>query len=152
MGDRKTLKTIYGDRYRMVNGERGPFYNLCVYCGDPATCRDHYPPLNRISDYESLNLAREYYLLIPSCTHCNSVLGDSLQTTFPERVEALKDKLEAKFTRVQEWDDDEVLELGPTLRSYVAVETAKDQKKQRRIEYYSGLDAVLDALSPVEAI
>ena len=146
---RKKLLEQYHSRYRILNAERGPFYNLCIYCGLPATCRDHVPPLSRVSDYESLGLKREMYLLVPSCTQCNHLLGNSLQDTLIDRVEYLKDKLSRRFVKklqAQDWDDDELLELGPTLRSYVAVETAKDIAVKKRIEYYLGIDSVMDEL------
>lgn len=135
--------------YRLIQGERGPFYPLCVYCGAPATCRDHVPPLSRIDDYRALRLRRELFLLVPSCDNCNLLLGSTLQTNIFERIEYLKDILSRKHKKKldrAEWDDDEVLELGRYLRSFVAVETAKDLNTRKRIEYYGGADAIADLL------
>ena len=149
--NRKQSKAIYADRYTILNGERSDtnLFWICVYCGMPADTRDHAPPLSRVSDYESFNLEQEFYLLVPCCSSCNSILGDSLQETILQRIEHLKDRLSSRYAKrikAQEWDDSEVLELGRNLRSWVAVSSAKDLKIKHRVEYYGGYDSIADQL------
>jgi hypothetical protein len=117
-----------------------------MYCGQPADTLDHVPPVSRISDYEALRLDRERYFLVRSCADCNVVLGNSLQETILQRAEYLKDRLEQKHRnklKAQEWDEEELQELGPRLRSSVRAQIRTATRIRARIDYYAGIDAVL---------
>lgn len=142
---------MYHARYTRINGERSSnnLYWLCVYCGAPADTRDHVPPITRVCDYEAFNLTHEMYLLVPCCNACNSILSDSLQENILDRIEHLKGILSSRYTRrlkSQEWQQDEIAELGRNLRSHVAVAAAKDDRVRARVNYYGGFDAMQDQL------
>jgi hypothetical protein len=137
----------YEERYHLVTGEREPMFWRCVYCGLPAESKDHVPPITRVSDYESLGLAIELYIKVPCCLECNNLLGAELQDSFFQRAEVLKDKLARKYRRHLnnvDWDDEELEELGPTLKSKVLEGKVKSQRVLARIEYYAGVDLVMD--------
>lgn len=54
--------------------------NTCVYCGQPATCKDHVFPLhisaklNMQSDRVRFELKGGLYI-VPCCTSCNQIAG-----------------------------------------------------------------------------
>lgn len=149
MSGRKQAESIHHHKYDLLHGRRsenGLFWE-CVYCGDPATVKDHCPPISRVDDYKSLGLKRESYFLVSSCEHCNGILSDSLQESIFKRIEEAKDLLEKKFKKslsVPEWDEDEIQELGKNLRSKVRAQLRKASKARRRIDYYAGYEAIQD--------
>jgi len=144
--NRKKAASQYDHLYARVNGERANLYWKCVYCGRPADTIDHCPPISRVDDYRALGLKREIYLKVPSCAPCNRILGDSLQETFIDRAEHLKDKISRKYARhlrVAEWDEDEMEELGPNLRGSVAAANRRRDSYSSMIDYYEGIDEVI---------
>lgn len=148
MKKRKNISHLE-ERYSIINGERDTLYYKCVYCGDPADCRDHVPPLSRVDDYHAIGLIREQYIKVPCCAECNRLASDSLQDNILDRVEHIKNKLARKYVRRlhTEWDLDELDELGPNLRSAILHNSKKIKRATIHINYYAGIDAVLDQLS-----
>lgn len=147
----KELEKKLNFHYQLVNGRRAKnnLYWECVYCGEPATERDHVPPLTRFYDYEALGFKRNFYMLVPCCGRCNSLLSNSLQDDILKRVEHLKNllaKKNKKRLKAPEWDFEECRDLGPNLRSYVTTEDRKAQKIRNAIEYYHGYEALQDWL------
>ena len=124
-------------------------YPMCVYCGDPATGRDHVPPLTQVEEYRRLGLEKEAYLLVPCCKSCNSFGGNNLQASIFERIEFIKDRISRKFARYlkqTEWDEEEIEELGHNLASKVREGTVKRRMAIARIEYYGGYDYLMDEI------
>lgn len=145
MKSRTRLLALYGHRYHRVNGDRGEFSWLCPTCGLPADTIEHYPPLSRVSDYESCS--GSVYIVYPCCFPCNLLGGTELDDTFIDRFERVKDKLKIKWKRhlaPVEWDDEELDELGPVLRSKVEGDMAKHQEYSSRINTYTGIDAIIN--------
>lgn len=143
---RKLLMGKYHSLYNILN-PRNPFE--CFYCGLPATCRDHFPPLSRVERYRKLGLIHELYLLVPSCTECNSLLGDSLQNDMIERIEYLKQLLRHKYQTEginKIWTEKELDEadLQGRLRTYVRGLSAKEKEAVDRVEWVYGYRAYLD--------
>ena len=141
--------SVYEDRYRVINGQRAEYWQMCVYCGRPAATRDHVPPISRINDYDSLGMKTPMYLKVPACIECNTIGADTLQESFIERTEFIKDKLARKYARalsVPDWEEDEIQQLGKNLQSKVRAALARRAPQLERIEYYGGIDAVLDQL------
>ena len=89
--------TTYEIRYQTYTFGEGK-KPKCFYCGAPATCLDHSPPLSRVSDYEALKMTIPEYLKVPCCGECNLLLGDSLQDNLQSRHEHLKALLTARYT------------------------------------------------------
>ena len=144
---RAVAESVHDHKYHLVNGERGPFSWLCVYCGMPADTKEHYPPISRVSDYESLGGV--IFIKFPCCSHCNSIAGSYLDDTILARIERVKDRMQQKWNKrfkAEEWDDEEFEELGRNLQSYVSTETAKDLKLKNKIEYYVGIDTLIDQI------
>jgi len=136
----------FSKNYKLVDGIFNGSYWECFYCGMPADSRDHCPPVSRISDYEALGLLNERYLLVRCCRSCNNLLGATLQESLLDRAEELKDILTEKHRaalKAPDWDEEELMELGPRLRSSVRASIRKKNQIQRRIEYYTAIDDYL---------
>lgn len=146
---RDDLKAIYGSLYRVAPSERSEFgWPLCVYCGDPADCVDHAPPLSRIHDYRSLGVV-EQYLLAKTCGSCNRMLGSTLQADILERIDEAKRMLRKKLGKRDTgyvWAEDDLEDLGPNLRSHVGSAMRKTEGLIRRIDYREGFRAILGML------
>ena len=140
--------SIYQCRYRIVSGERhSNGYFLCLYCGEPADTKDHVPPLSRVGDYEQMCLVNPLYLLVPACGYCNNIAGDTLQDSLLARVEYVKDRIakrEKVCNHAAEWDEDEIAELGPRLQAFVRAAGERHKRAMQKVEYYAGLDIVLE--------
>lgn len=149
MKTRKTNKSRYSHLYHRKNAERSDnnLYWRCVYCGEPADQLDHVPPLTRVDDYKALGIAKEIYITVPCCGDCNSSLSNSLQDNIFERIDHLKSKLYKKYAKSTsaEWDDDEIAELGPALRSHVVAATRSQSLIKRRYEYEGGYAALMNS-------
>ena len=147
---RRHLESTFGSLYSFTGAEfSDDGYPMCVYCGDPATGRDHVPPITKVQAYRELCLAKELYLLVPSCASCNSFGSDNLQSSIFERIEFIKDRISRKFARYlqqTEWDEEEIEELGPNLASKVREGTVKRRMAIARIEYYGGYDYLMDEI------
>lgn len=97
--ERKTLNKIYGHRYKKITSKDIKHVNDCLYCGDVYTEYDHQPPLSTVDGIGDRSVGIEY-ALIPSCSECNRLLGNSLTYTVNERFELLKTLLRAKHSKI----------------------------------------------------
>jgi 5-methylcytosine-specific restriction endonuclease McrA len=100
MGKRKSA--FNQDRIRVSGAS-------CLYCGDPATTEDHFPPITFTG--------RGF--LLPSCRLCNSMAGRVCSFHLPSRIRYVQEKLGNRLRselRTPDWGDDELEELGEGLR------------------------------------
>lgn len=144
MGARKLAVSKHEFLYTSLNPPHLLRWQECIYCGEVATCRDHFPPISRVDDYRSIGLVHEVFIKVPSCDECNLMLGDSLQDTFVERIEYIKNLLAKKYSThigsvLSEWDDEEISELGPRLGSKIRSIQNRRKYVTDRINYYDGL-------------
>ncbi len=102
----------------------------CYYCGMPANGIDHVVPQSllevakRMLDVDSyLELTgRGRRLEVPACQQCNSILGNKYDQNLAMRKARAKERLKTKLRNdlgIPDWDEDEIQELGPTLRQVV---------------------------------
>lgn len=96
MSNRKTLLSIYGNKYQPMVSASISDTRLCFYCGDIAQCKDHQPPICHADRINSSDGEVEY-LLIPSCNECNQLLGSSFTNTADERSSLAKSLLRQKY-------------------------------------------------------
>ncbi len=115
--------------------------DVCVYCGDPATSRDHVPPLSHAASMVDLWAAqgrRPELRLLPACRDCNSRLRNFPGTDLNERRREVKRKLRLKHRRLlgeYDWSDGELMELGRNLRSAIEGMEAKRRWIEARLEF-----------------
>jgi len=115
---------------------------ICYYCGQRADSIDHIIPqtmlrmLASLADIEiTRHLLRNRALKVWACRECNSLLSDSLQESLRERKNYLKIRLLQKYHKllaIPKWEDNEIEELGYTLRTHIEASIrAKEYIKKR---------------------
>jgi len=105
--------------------------DLCVYCGDYATSRDHLIPR-----YSSGEIWRGVVPVVPSCVACNSSLCDALVIPVHERAWHVARSLRARHGRLlrqRPWTDDELADLGRGLRNSVRAHEAQRRLLMARL-------------------
>ena len=145
---KKQSKSIYSVLYKKFFHDKDNKY-ACFYCGDPADAKDHVPALCRVPDYRRLNLEKEEYFLVPSCTECNVLLSDSLQDSILDRVIIAHGLLEEKYKKLlkgKKWNKQmiEDAELDGNLRLYIEGHTRVRSQIEARIDYWKGYNAILN--------
>lgn len=116
-------------------------HDVCVYCGDTATTRDHVPPISQAATMVDLWAAqgrRPQLRLLPACRDCNSRLRGFLSADIAERRAELKRRLKAKHWRLlgnYDWSDEELSELGRNLRSAIEYMEAKRRWLMDRLSF-----------------
>ena len=114
--ERKRLLAQYGHLYSNHEYERMPGGLGCFYCGEPPSSKDHIPALSAVDLKEPRRWRDDgiKFLLVPSCTHCNSLLGRRQLFTPAARAEYIATRLELTYDRQAAlWRDDEIAEMGP---------------------------------------
>lgn len=97
----------------------------CFYCGLPADTQDHVIPQSKLGDLEALGIKTMWSQRtwdVPACLECNSALGDRLFRNINERKRWVKNWLRrryAKYLKMPQWTEDELRELGYSLRQNV---------------------------------
>jgi hypothetical protein len=95
----------------------------CYYCGLPATCVDHVPPISKAAALlEAGVVTQEMMVCVSSCQECNSILGARPLLTPELRRRYIAESLHVKVGKHDRvhWTDDEMVELGPRMRKEVA--------------------------------
>jgi hypothetical protein len=83
---------------------------------------------------------------VPSCVHCNSILGNKIFETFGQRKAHVNKRLLVKFKRelaFLAWDKNELNELGRGLRARIKMGMENAQWASRRI-WFSGVPTSAD--------
>jgi len=96
--------------------------------------RDHVIPTSYLR--EKRRFSGDW--LVPACRDCNSLIGDELIFNVPDRAAWVAAILRRKFRRLlqsRQWSDDEIAELGTSLRSAVILDREKRKETARRLEH-----------------
>ena len=147
MSKRKSLERRYSGIYSVPTWiSNSDMRFTCFYCGDPAQSVDHVPPLAGVEAYRALGVVEEY-LKVPSCTECNSLLGDEVQETIMDRKDRIAELISKKYKKLmafEEWDDCEISELSGNLKRMV--EASSDAKKwsQGRVDFSGGINLYVE--------
>lgn len=113
---------LHGSKYKLMAYERMPNGYGCFYCGEPASGRDHCPPLVWADQFTRAQQRRDEvkFLLVPSCSHCNSILGSRALFTPLERVEYVAKRLEDMYERQAHlWSEDEIKGMSPMFQKSI---------------------------------
>jgi len=118
----------------------GTYYSAvpCCYCGDPATCEDHVPPLTHYRDLLATHMPpdKRRLLLVPACHECNSFLGDKPWGQLAFRKRYIKRRLRLRYkalVTMPTWYDREVETLGRGLHDYVQRSKIRQEDLQERL-------------------
>jgi hypothetical protein len=90
----------------------------CIYCGFPATHRDHVIPVSRQGggDRRWLKFAGP---IVDSCTSCNCKLQNRFYPTFRARIEAIHEWLRLRVLQRANWEDSEMEGLSACMAQVV---------------------------------
>ena len=118
--------------------------NKCYYCGDLAETIDHVPAIKVAYSMglEILEKRNIKLLKVRSCRQCNSILGDNSLLTLDDRARFVYEALQRRYKRLlqaQEWDREDIRELGPVLRSYVLSHHDAKSWIEHRLQYMEDL-------------
>tara|TARA_R100001086_G_scaffold227622_1_gene146779 strand:+ start:193 stop:558 length:366 start_codon:yes stop_codon:yes gene_type:complete len=95
----------------------------CVYCGSSESIQnDHLIPYSFTYLKTRHRLTKSKKGTVPACGKCNRMLGSVMHTTIRSRAAFLLpkyNKLCSKFASLPEWPEEELSELGPTMRSTI---------------------------------
>lgn len=102
----------------------------CTYCGAwDGNNRDHVVPASYNQNKKHFNCDT-----VPCCGECNVLLGDRLYFTVPSRAAYLLGTYERRYKKLlsqPDWSDEEIEELGPSMRTSI-IQSMKDKKEVRR--------------------
>lgn len=110
---------VHGHKYKRHFLTEGYY---CFYCSDPADTLDHVPPLSLMAVYtvEKRKKDKIPASLLTCCRECNNALGNKNLPTAMDRLLYLESYYEAYFKKQKAlWSEEEIEELGPSLRESV---------------------------------
>lgn len=105
----------------------------CIYCGAPATSRDHFIPQAFARRVEDFAHVKKRKLIVPACGECNSTAGDKVFFTLKEKRQYIAGQYKKKYKKFLDapgWTEDEISEMGYSLQSHVR----RDQELKRFIK------------------
>ena len=109
-----------------------PNDGLCCYCGESEECQDHFLPLSMACCMEdTMDVSSGKYLL-PSCLECNLIAGAKIFDSFKEKFEYIQDRI---FASEVDPPDEELVELGYTLRTTFIAARQRNQRNRRRASW-----------------
>lgn len=114
---------------------------LCVYCGEPSACNDHFLPISKsVQMAETHDVGSGRYLL-PSCADCNKIAADKVFETVEEKRKYIQNILVKKFSRaVHSYTQEEVNELGFNLQTAIISAARKNDAIIRRLKWENSLN------------
>lgn len=96
--------------------------NLCAYCGETASHRDHVPP---VSWFSTRNRRHPHSYSMPwvwACAECNHQLWNLMLLTIEDRSRYLYEKYKQKYKKLlksPKWTDIDLEELGTNLKQSI---------------------------------
>jgi hypothetical protein len=112
----------------------------CFYCGQLGDGTDHAVPIayttrngrgtRRQGDLDN------GHLRVPCCRECNSLLGSKLFDSIQARAAYLARKLKNRYRLLlsaPQWTDQEIAEVGPSLRAMILAKADQAAITRRRI-------------------
>lgn len=115
----------------------------CVYCGEPATGRDHFLPLAYMGIYDEYRHHRIARLMftVPACRSCNATAGGRIFRTFTAKQRYIHDRLRRKHAsllRAPDWSEGELEEIGHSLRTHIEARRSQRQRLLARLRFHPG--------------
>jgi hypothetical protein len=107
----------------------------CTYCGAwDGDNRDHVIPASYSQSVPYRKKTFRQKDTVPCCQECNVLLGARLCFTIPSRAAYLLGTYERRYKKLlnqPDWSDEEIEELGPSLRTST-IQSMKDKNEVRR--------------------
>lgn len=112
------------------------FSEICFYCGSFGNHRDHILP----HCYRTIAFRRHFGNIeyVFACSECNTSLGGQLFETISERIEHVARAIYVKNKLgigAVEWSEDEIEELGPSLKRRIKKMLSKRRIAEDRYIY-----------------
>lgn len=110
---------------------------VCFYCGEPATCKDHTIPRTNFQYY-----GFDFRESVPSCTECNTTLGGVNDSSIQDRVKRLLSLTRKRYKLDRapvEWSFQELEDLGPDLRANIKARLAAQRLAEERFCYMTAV-------------
>ena len=133
-----TLKRIGLHYHKKFKG-----INTCVYCGEPASGRDHVLAVSIAGGLDLNNPQIRKHLTrclctVPCCTSCNTTAGNELFYTILSKRKYIQQELRRKnlkLLRSKLWSSDELEEVGDNFKSSILSAQFKRFRLEKRIYY-----------------
>lgn len=130
----KTYNCYYKRKFR--------FLDTCIYCGQTADSEDHVFPISRLDGLELFRPGvRNQFLphglcIVKSCWNCNSIASDHSFISILKKRDYIQSKLKEKYgNNFVDWTNEELTELGYSLRQYVIRKSGEDNVIFSRIHH-----------------
>ena len=110
----------------------------CTYCGAPPHDVDHVIPRSQYQAAYQKGKRDVSGIRTYACKNCNGCLGDRYFPTFKARLEYAKEnrmKKSRRFQNAASWDDEEIVRLDYTLRTYVASEQIRMRELDEEVTW-----------------
>lgn len=143
---RRLLLEQYGKLYQR-HMECDPY--TCFYCGEPRECLDHRPPLDIVDavGVERLRNIEVPLVLIPSCAHCNTRLGNRHLLHVIDAVIYLRKYMERMYERKHSRHaEDELDELGWVFKTMAKANLERDNVLLNRVRHLQHREFDYDAM------
>ena len=116
---------------------------VCYYCGVLADTVDHVVPRHLLerAGAAGISLAAVYRVRlweVPACRECNCLIGGAIFKTIKERVAYVKMRIRKRYSRLlrmPQWTEEELEEVGPGMRGFVANAQARRQYIRDRLAW-----------------
>jgi endogenous inhibitor of DNA gyrase (YacG/DUF329 family) len=105
----------------------------CVYCGEGAGTVDHFPPRSAMDNNDS-------GFLLPACIECNTIASTEYPFDFAKRASFVKRRIKERYRHLDshaEWTEDEIKELGYSLRAKITAWGEAQRVFDNRIDFDS---------------
>lgn len=132
------LRDFHLKGYDHLYDEVGNLGDPCVYCGMESSGWDHVPALSYVAQTWGLDGFNYRPRKVPSCGECNALLGVCGERAIQRRRHILKQRLRKKYAhvvRMPKWDEDEMIDMGDTLRNDISYHDKLSTLIKRRLSY-----------------
>lgn len=129
----------------------------CVYCGEYASEREHVIPYSWMQNQKrTMGIVENFWTwIVPSCGECNRTAQAMLFGTVKQKRRYLQERIKAKYSESfvhEAWSDEEIEELGPSLRQYVGAIQAREETARLRASYDGPIPPTAGSAAAVRAV
>ena len=115
---------------------------ICYYCGDSADTLDHTIPVSFYSTIPTRSGIKSKYSdpvpVVDCCLECNTTLHNKLVTDVRDRADLIQERYAKKYKKVlslPRWNEEDIDELGKSLRSVIVRDQILQTSLKERLDY-----------------